>query len=131
MKRILIWDVPTRLFHWLFAISFAAAWLSSESDRWLSIHTFCGYLMLGLIGFRLIWGMAGGHYARFSTFKYSRRPLWPTCVRHCRAAAPAISATTRREARRSTCCWPWGSQWVSPACSRKGEKSSRGRLPAW
>jgi len=71
MKRILIWDVPTRLFHWLFAISFAAAWLTSESDRWLSIHTFFGYLMLGLIGFRLVWGVAGGYYARFTSFLYS------------------------------------------------------------
>jgi len=71
MKRILIWDVPTRLFHWLFAISFAVAWLTSESDRWLSVHTFFGYLMLGLIGFRLIWGVAGGHYARFTSFLYS------------------------------------------------------------
>ena len=71
MKRILIWDAPTRLFHWLFAISFAVAWLTSESDQWLSVHTFSGYLMLGLIGFRLIWGVAGGHYARFAAFLYS------------------------------------------------------------
>src|SRR3989304_271504 len=71
MKRILVWDVPTRLFHWLLAISFAAAWLPSEDDRQLSVHTFFGYLMLGLIGFRLIWGVAGGHYARFTSFLYS------------------------------------------------------------
>lgn len=71
MKRILIWDVPTRLFHWLFAISFAAAWLTSENDQQLSVHTFFGYLMLGLIGFRLVWGVAGGHYARFASFLYS------------------------------------------------------------
>jgi len=71
MKRILIWDVPTRLFHWLFATSFAVAWLTSENDQWLSVHTFFGYLMLGLIGFRLIWGVAGGHYARFTSFLYS------------------------------------------------------------
>ena len=71
MKRILVWDVPTRLFHWLLAISFAAAWLTSEDDRQLSVHTFFGYLMLGLIGFRLIWGVAGGHYARFTSFLYS------------------------------------------------------------
>ncbi len=62
MKRILVWDVPTRLFHWLLVISFAGAWLTSESDEWLSPHAFFGYLMLGLIGFRLIWGVAGGHY---------------------------------------------------------------------
>lgn len=71
MKRILIWDVPTRLFHWLFAISFAVAWITSENDQWLSVHTFFGYLMLGLIGFRLIWGVTGGHYARFTSFLYS------------------------------------------------------------
>ncbi|MDO8811639.1 MAG: cytochrome b/b6 domain-containing protein [Gallionella sp.] len=71
MKRILVWDVPTRLFHWLFAISFAAAWLTSDNDQWLSVHTFFGYLILGLIGFRLAWGMAGGHYARFASFRYS------------------------------------------------------------
>jgi cytochrome b len=70
-QRILVWDVPTRVFHWLFAISFAAAWYISESDQWLSFHTFFGYLMLGLIGFRLIWGITGGHYARFPAFLYS------------------------------------------------------------
>ncbi len=70
-RRILVWDVPTRVFHWLFAISFAAAWYISESDQWLSFHTFFGYLMLGLIGFRLIWGIVGGHYARFTAFLYS------------------------------------------------------------
>lgn len=70
MKRILVWDIPTRLFHWILAASFAIAWLSSESDQWLSLHVFCGYLMLGLIGFRVIWGFVGGHYARFASFRY-------------------------------------------------------------
>ncbi len=70
-QRILVWDFPTRMFHWLLAISFAAAWYISESDQWLSFHTFFGYLMLGLIGFRLVWGIVGGHYARFSAFLYS------------------------------------------------------------
>jgi cytochrome b len=70
MKRALVWDIPTRLFHWCFAASFAIAWLTSDSDQWLSIHIFCGYLMLGLIGFRLAWGFIGGRYARFSSFWY-------------------------------------------------------------
>jgi len=69
-RSILVWDVPTRVFHWLFATSFTAAWYISESDQWLSFHTFFGYLMLGLIGFRLIWGVVGGHYARFTAFLY-------------------------------------------------------------
>jgi len=70
MNRILVWDVPTRLFHWLLVTSFAGAWLTSESDEWLSPHAFFGYLMLGLIGFRVLWGVAGGHYARFAAFAY-------------------------------------------------------------
>lgn len=75
-RSILVWDFPTRVFHWLFAISFAAAWYISESDQWLSFHTFFGYLMLGLISFRLIWGMVGGHYARFTAFLYSPMAGW-------------------------------------------------------
>ncbi len=73
MQRILIWDVPTRLFHWTLALSFTGAWLTSESDQWLSVHVFLGYLMLGLVFFRLLWGFAGTHYARFSSFWYGPR----------------------------------------------------------
>lgn len=76
MKSILVWDIPTRLFHWLLAGSFAVGWLSAESDEWLSVHTFSGYLMLGLIVFRLLWGFAGGHYARFASFKFAPLAGW-------------------------------------------------------
>ncbi len=68
MQRILIWDIPTRVFHWALALSFAGAWLTSESDRWLSVHVFLGYQMLGLVMFRVVWGLLGTHYARFSSF---------------------------------------------------------------
>ena len=70
MTRVLIWDVPTRLFHWMLATSFAVAWITSGSDRWLSLHSFAGYVMLGLIGFRVLWGLFGGPYARFTSFAY-------------------------------------------------------------
>jgi len=68
VKPTLVWDLPTRLFHWLLVTCFTGAWLTSASDRWLSIHIFFGYLMLGLMGFRLVWGFTGGHYARFASF---------------------------------------------------------------
>ena len=68
MQRILIWDIPTRLFHWTLALSFAVAWLTSESDEWLGVHVFFGYLMLGMVAFRVLWGLVGTHYARFSSF---------------------------------------------------------------
>ncbi len=73
MKPILIWDLPLRLFHWLFAASFAGAWLTAESDSWLSLHVFLGYLLLGLIGFRLVWGFVGSAHARFSSFLFGPR----------------------------------------------------------
>jgi cytochrome b len=67
-QRTLIWDWPTRLFHWPLAICFALAWLSAGSDVWLPLHVFCGYLMLGLLGFRLIWGVLGSYHSRFANF---------------------------------------------------------------
>jgi len=67
-QRILVWDIPTRLFHWLLAGSFAGAYLTSESERLAAIHVGCGYALLGLIGFRLIYGLVGSRYARFSEF---------------------------------------------------------------
>lgn len=73
MQRTLIWDLPTRLFHWTLATSFALAWLTSEGDRWRSIHVFLGYLMLALVVFRLIWGFSGSHFSRFSTFWFGPR----------------------------------------------------------
>jgi cytochrome b len=73
MQRTLVWDFPTRLFHWLLAVGFALAWLSSASDRWLSHHVFLGYALLGLLGFRLLWGVVGGHYARFAAFRFGPR----------------------------------------------------------
>ncbi len=70
-KSILVWDVPTRVFHWLLVIAFAIAWLSYEDNRYLDTHIFSGYTFLGLLIFRLIWGVFGTHYARFQQFSYN------------------------------------------------------------
>ncbi|GAB4176040.1 MAG: cytochrome b/b6 domain-containing protein [Rhodocyclaceae bacterium] len=72
-SRIKVWDAPTRLFHWSFAAAFAAAWASGESDRWRDVHVFAGYLILGLLAFRLVWGVAGSRHARFASFAFSWR----------------------------------------------------------
>lgn len=90
MKPTLIWDIPTRVFHWTLALSFAGAWLTSEQDPWLGVHVFLGYLMLGLVGFRVLWGVVGSPYARFSAFwygpkaalAYGRQILSGTAARH-------------------------------------------------
>ena len=70
IRRILIWDAPTRVFHWLQAISFFGAYLTSESERNRDIHVAFGYILLGLIVFRLLWGFLGTRYARFSSFLF-------------------------------------------------------------
>lgn len=69
--RILVWDTPTRLFHWLLALSFAGAFLTAESERFRDVHVLLGYTVLALIGFRLVWGIVGTRYARFSSFAFS------------------------------------------------------------
>lgn len=67
-QRIRVWDLPTRLFHWTLAASFAVAWVTHESERLMNIHITAGYFMLGLIGFRLVWGFVGNRHARFKEF---------------------------------------------------------------
>lgn len=72
-ESVLIWDLPTRVFHWLLAISFFLAWLTHESSRFLDVHVFAGYLFAALVAFRLLWGVLGGRYARFNAFAWSLR----------------------------------------------------------
>jgi cytochrome b len=67
-NRILIWDLPTRVFHWLQVISIVGAYSISESERYRDVHIAFGYLLLGLIVFRLLWGFVGTRYARFNSF---------------------------------------------------------------
>ena len=73
--RILVWDLPTRAFHWLLALSFAGAFLTAESERLRDVHVTLGYTMLGLIAFRLLWGLIGTRYARFTSFAYRPRQV--------------------------------------------------------
>lgn len=67
-QRILVWDLPTRIFHWSLALCFAGAWLTSESERQQLLHFLFGYSLFGLIAFRLVWGLVGTRYARFAQF---------------------------------------------------------------
>jgi cytochrome b len=69
-QRMMVWDVPTRVFHWLLVVSFAGAFLTAESERYRDIHVVLGYTLLGLIVFRLVWGFAGSRYAQFRSFLF-------------------------------------------------------------
>ena len=65
-NEINVWDLPLRVFHWLLAAGFLIAYVTE--DELLSVHVGAGYLIVGLLLFRLIWGFFGSRYARFSNF---------------------------------------------------------------
>ena len=67
-QKIRIWDAPVRVFHWLLVLSFAGAYLTAESEVWRLVHVTLGYTLGGLLAFRLVWGVIGTRYARFSNF---------------------------------------------------------------
>jgi cytochrome b len=74
-QRILIWDVPTRVFHWLQALSFGAAYYTAFSERMRNYHVALGYILLGLLVFRLLWGFIGTRYARFGSFLFNPKEI--------------------------------------------------------
>lgn len=61
-----IWDPLVRVFHWSLVASFAVAWISAE--EWKDLHYWAGYAAGSLIAFRLVWGLIGPRYARFTQF---------------------------------------------------------------
>jgi len=68
-NKLLVWDFPVRFFHWSLVISLFAAWYTSDGERNLiSYHLQIGYFILGLIIFRIIWGVFGTKYAKFTQF---------------------------------------------------------------
>jgi cytochrome b len=68
MERILVWDLPTRLGHWLLAGAFAVAWLTGESEEWRLVHAVAGGIVIAVLLFRIVWGFAGTTHARFARF---------------------------------------------------------------
>jgi len=63
---IKVWDPLVRIFHWTLAVTFAVTWVTSEG--WDALHEWAGYAAGGLIALRVIWGLIGPKYARFSQF---------------------------------------------------------------
>jgi cytochrome b len=66
---VLVWDVPTRLFHWMLVLLVALAWVTGEAEGFMfTVHKLAGYGMAVLLVFRVIWGFAGSRHSRFSDF---------------------------------------------------------------
>ncbi|PKO39527.1 MAG: cytochrome B [Betaproteobacteria bacterium HGW-Betaproteobacteria-6] len=68
MQKILVWDWPVRLGHWLMVGGFILAWLTSESESFRLVHVLSGSVVVAVALFRLPWGFIGSRYARFVDF---------------------------------------------------------------
>lgn len=82
-----VWDPLVRIFHWSLVGLFTFAFLTG--DEWQKPHEVAGYIIAGLIGFRVLWGFVGSRHARFASFIYR-----PSTV------AGFIGDTIRMKARR-------------------------------
>jgi cytochrome b len=75
-NTIRVWDLPTRLFHWglvaCFAGLVATGYIGGPLMDW---HAKFGYVALALLLFRIVWGVVGGHWSRFTSFIYSPRSV--------------------------------------------------------
>ncbi|WP_218353978.1 cytochrome b/b6 domain-containing protein [Alteromonas lipotrueiana] len=77
MQYSLIWDIPTRLFHWLLVAGLLVQYVTAEwLDDAMQWHFYAGYFLFGLIIFRCFWGLVGPKYARFSSFVTGPVQVW-------------------------------------------------------
>jgi cytochrome b len=68
-KRIALWDLPTRIFHWALVVLIVAAYTTAQiGGAAIDWHARIGLSILGLVVFRLIWGLIGSSHARFASF---------------------------------------------------------------
>ena len=76
LATVRVWDLPTRVFHWLLVLlvigSVTSAKIGGGAMVW---HFRCGYLVLALLTFRLLWGFVGGRWSRFASFVYAPAAL--------------------------------------------------------
>ena len=89
-RLIRVWDLPTRVFHWLLVILVLICFITGKiGGTWMSYHIWAGCAVLGLLMFRLVWGFVGGRHARFSAFvrapgavlRYARTLLRPEATK--------------------------------------------------
>ncbi len=71
-EAVRVWDLPTRLFHWLLVATVIGSVVTGLVGGGLMVwHLRCGSLAMGLLAFRLLWGFVGGRWSRFASFLYA------------------------------------------------------------
>ncbi len=67
--KVLVWDLPTRLFHWLLVILVTTSFITAKiGGNAMQYHEWSGFTILALLLFRLVWGFVGSRESRFATF---------------------------------------------------------------
>ncbi len=74
-NKVYVWDRFVRFSHWTLVLAFVIAYFTGDEEN--ALHVYSGYYILGLLTLRIIWGIIGSRYARFSNFVYS-----PSAVIH-------------------------------------------------
>src|SRR4051812_49012899 len=73
-RTLLVWDLPTRVFHWAMGLAvagaFAIALLTKGSSSVFPVHMLLGSLAAVMVLLRVVWGFVGSHYARFRSFLF-------------------------------------------------------------
>lgn len=95
--RRLVIDAPTRMFHWLFALSFVGAYLTADGEHFRLLHVTLGYTMAGLLVFRVFYGLFGPRQAGLGVLwrKLTGLPAWLRSVR----TTPSLATLTGRQAQ--------------------------------
>lgn len=76
LGKVRVWDLPTRLFHWLLVALVVALVVSGEiGGAAMDWHMRFGYVVLSLLLFRVVWGFVGGHWSRFRSFVATPRTV--------------------------------------------------------
>lgn len=87
-------DAPTRMLHWLMALSFTGAYLSADGERWRLVHVTLGYTLAGLLVARVLWGLLGPRQARLAMLwrKLQGLPGWLKALPDVKSIATAQPA---------------------------------------
>ena len=79
MRKSLAYDLPTRLFHWIFAGLFVSAFFIAKTidddSPTYAYHMLLGITLAFTAALRIIWGVIGTRYARFTSFRLSPREM--------------------------------------------------------
>jgi cytochrome b len=82
-----VWDWPVRVFHWTLAASVIGAYVTGESEDFERLHHTLGWVAAGLIAFRVVWGLVGTRYARFTEFVRGPAQVW-SYIKSLRSSEP-------------------------------------------